>query len=78
MLTFVLCVPCHSKSIGSKACLNLKQQDFIHCSLFSLKDVSKILSVNNLIGAHLGIVEVNDCAIILDHVHLLNAGNIVH
>ena len=29
-------------------------------------------------GFYLGVVEVNDCAIILDHVHLLNAGNIVH
>ena len=28
--------------------------------------------------AYLWVVEVNDGAIILDHVHLLNAGNIVH
>ena len=28
--------------------------------------------------AYLWVVEVNDGAIILDHIHLLNAGNIVH
>ncbi len=29
-------------------------------------------------GLHLGIVEVDDSAVILDHVHLLNARDVVH
>ena len=67
MLTFVLCMPGHSKSISGKACLYLKQQDN-----------DWWLTRLNCSASNLGVVEVNDCAIILDHVHLLNAGNIVH
>ena len=68
MLTFVLCVTGHSKSIGCKACLHLNQRYFIHLQYFS----------KLILGFYLGVVEVNDCAIILDHVYLLNAGNIIH
>ena len=32
----------------------------------------------NLYRTHLGVIEVDDCAIVLDHVDLLNARDIVH
>ena len=78
----------HSKSVGSKACLYLKQQCFIPeklliicsgsaCRAFIHKLRAEISFVN-LYRTHLGVIEVDDCAIVLDHVDLLNARDIVH
>ena len=36
------------------------------------------ISIVNLYRTHLGVIEVDDCAIVLDHVDLLNARDIVH
>ena len=36
------------------------------------------ISIVNLYRTHLGVIEVDDCAIVLDHVDLLNTRDIVH
>ena len=64
-LTFIFSVASNSECVGLKACLDLEME------YFKLTE-----TVYNSIS-YLGIVKMNHCTIVLDHVDFLNAGDVV-